>query len=187
MSRRFGDIRQMAFVVSDIDAAMAHWTGDLGIGPFFVMRAIRFKEYRYYGAASEPPEITIALAFSGAVQIELIQQHDGRASIYLDRPAGLHHVSSWLTSAAYGARRAQLLADGLTVAQEGVIAGSGIRLSYWIGDGPPGASSENASQGFFFEMSDAADDAHRGRVARLETAARNWDGRTPVIEIATKA
>jgi hypothetical protein len=36
MSRAFGPIRQIAFVVRDIDAAMRQWTEVLGVGPFHV-------------------------------------------------------------------------------------------------------------------------------------------------------
>ncbi len=35
MSIKFGEIRQIAFVVKDIDAAMVYWFEVLGIGPFF--------------------------------------------------------------------------------------------------------------------------------------------------------
>ena len=36
MSRTFGAIRQIAFIVHDLDAALRYWTETLGVGPFFV-------------------------------------------------------------------------------------------------------------------------------------------------------
>ena len=33
MSQRFGEIRQMGYVVRDIEAAMKHWIETLGVGP----------------------------------------------------------------------------------------------------------------------------------------------------------
>ena len=34
MSRLFGPIFQLAYVVEDIDSAIVHWTGTVGVGPF---------------------------------------------------------------------------------------------------------------------------------------------------------
>jgi hypothetical protein len=35
MSRLFGPATQNGLVVRDLDAALAYWTGKLGVGPFF--------------------------------------------------------------------------------------------------------------------------------------------------------
>jgi len=35
MSRLFGEMRQVAFVVRDLDQALRYWTETLGVGPFF--------------------------------------------------------------------------------------------------------------------------------------------------------
>jgi hypothetical protein len=35
MSRIFGKVCQNGYVVRDIEAAMAHWTQVLGVGPFY--------------------------------------------------------------------------------------------------------------------------------------------------------
>lgn len=76
MSKVFGEIRQLAFVVRDIDEAMKYWAQVLGVGPFFIKRKIEFSNYIYRGKPSISPQISIALANSGYVQIELIEQHD---------------------------------------------------------------------------------------------------------------
>ena len=36
MSRLFGPLRQMGFVVRDIDQAMRHWVEVCGIGPWYL-------------------------------------------------------------------------------------------------------------------------------------------------------
>ena len=36
MSRLFGPLRQMGFVVRDIDKAMRHWIEVCGIGPWYI-------------------------------------------------------------------------------------------------------------------------------------------------------
>ena len=48
-----GAIRQIGYVVSDIDAALAGWV-DLGVGPWFVMRDLPIRAL-YRG---EPCEVT---------------------------------------------------------------------------------------------------------------------------------
>ena len=82
MSKVFGEIRQLAFIVTDIDKAMNHWAETLGVGPFFIKRRITFSNFIYRGKPSASPSVSIALANSGYVQIELIQQHDDAPSIY---------------------------------------------------------------------------------------------------------
>ena len=47
MSSVFGEIRQLAFIVENIDEAMAFWAASLGIGPFFIKRNIQFSNYIY--------------------------------------------------------------------------------------------------------------------------------------------
>ncbi len=179
MSRRFGEIRQIAFVEPDIDAAMSYWSIVLGIGPFFVKRRITLTSFRYRGLDTESPTISIALAHSGRLQIELIQQHDDVPSIYRDfldaGRTGLQHVSAWVTSEEFDRLRNQLLKEGLLLAQEGTIAESGTRLAYY--------ATEKGRNGIIYEVSDLMDPKHIGRVHRIEQAARAWDGTDPVREV----
>ena len=78
-------IRQIGFVVRDLDAAIGHWTRSIGVGPFVAFRALPFaSDYRYRGDPAEPPVVSIAIAMSGPLQVELIQQHNDARSGYLD-------------------------------------------------------------------------------------------------------
>ena len=36
MSRLFGPLRQMGYVVPDVEAAMRHWVTVCGVGPWFI-------------------------------------------------------------------------------------------------------------------------------------------------------
>src|SRR5690606_38970906 len=72
MSSLFGEIRQLGYVVRDIEAAMAFWSRTLGVGPWYYNPRVPIENYRYRGEAHEPHN-SVALANSGFVQVELIQ------------------------------------------------------------------------------------------------------------------
>jgi len=179
MSKIFGEIRQLAFIVDDIDSAMKYWGDVLGIGPFFVKRKISFDDFIYRGEAKHSPIVSIALANSGFIQIELIQQHDDSDSIYKEHmrsgQKGLQHVSSWLTKDELLRKRTELLDKGYEIAQECVIPSSGVRLVYF--------STEKDSGNFIYEIADLLEPSQYERVLGIKDAYANWDGKNPVIEV----
>jgi hypothetical protein len=189
MSRMYGDIRQIAFVVRDIDHAMQYWTQVLGIGPFFVKRRITFSEFVYRESSTASPTVTIALANSGYIQIELIQQHDDTPSIYkefIDRGReGLQHVSSWMTRDHMIKRKQDLVSQGVSVAQECTIASSGVHLVYFDTNTSDGNAGDwNAGNGgFIFEISDLMEPAHLERIQNIQNSAADWSGDDPVREV----
>lgn len=87
-------IMQIAYVVEDIDRAVDDWTR-LGIGPFFLRRHVEYSEFVYQGKPSLP-DVSLAFAFSGETQIELVQQHDDAPSAFHDfrreRGYGMQHL-----------------------------------------------------------------------------------------------
>ena len=100
MSLTLGGIRQLGFVVRDIETAMVHWSRVLGVGPWFHLeRSPGGADFRYYGKPSPSPHLFIALANSGDLQVELIQQLDESPSLYLDslRRSGecAQHFAYW--------------------------------------------------------------------------------------------
>jgi hypothetical protein len=107
-----GPIRQFGFIVEDLDAAIAQWVG-LGVAPFMVMRDLKMERCSYRGELSEPV-ISLALANSGDMQIELIQQMDDTPSIYREfleaGERGFHQVAYWPEDLA--AVRDAAIADG---------------------------------------------------------------------------
>ena len=89
MSRLFGPMRQVGIVVRDIDKAMRHWVEVCGVGPWFYAEQLPMTEFRYKGKPYDI-KVSIALANSGDVQLELIQQRCDSPSLYRDFLAGGH-------------------------------------------------------------------------------------------------
>jgi catechol 2,3-dioxygenase-like lactoylglutathione lyase family enzyme len=170
MSRIFGEPRQNGYVVRDLEAALRHWTQVLGVGPFFYFEHVPIEEFRYHGAPS-PIDVSIALANSGALQIELIQPRNDAPSMYRDFLAagreGLQHLAWWTES--FDADLARLEARGYRVAQSGAIGRDG-RFVYLETELHPGTvvelSQVSGPKGRFF--------------AHVAEAARSWDGHDPV-------
>src|SRR5262249_41476245 len=132
MSALFGKVCQNGYVVRDIAAAMKFWTEVLRVGPFFYIPSVKSDWFRYRGAGSAV-EISIALANSGDLQIELIQQRNDAPSMYLDflreHGEGLQHMSYWSTD--YQALYDRAIAAGFTVGHEGQIGGPKGRFAYF--------------------------------------------------------
>lgn len=81
MRRFLGPIRQMGYVVPDIEAAM-HWSSEeMGIGPFFYNPRVPIEDYQYDG---QPHDVknSVALANAGSIQVELIQTRNDAPSMY---------------------------------------------------------------------------------------------------------
>lgn len=90
------EILQHAWVVPDLDAAIHHWHRTLGVGPFLVNRNLKISNPIYRGTP-RAVAFSTAVAQSGSVQIELVEQHDDGPSAFRDTvPAGapgFHHVA----------------------------------------------------------------------------------------------
>lgn len=170
MSRVFGAIRQNGYVVRDIRAALRHWTETAGVGPWFLAERAPIRDFRYRGAPSAV-ELSIALANSGGLQLELIQQNNDAPSMYRDFLAagheGLQHIAYW--TADFAADRARLLALGYRIGHEGRTGDYG-PFAYFDTESHPGT---------VIELSDVS-----GRkadlFAHIAAAAEAWDGANPV-------
>jgi hypothetical protein len=169
MSRLFGEIRQLGYVVRDIEDAMRHWAETLGVGPWFYLERFPVRDFRYKGEPSAAA-FSVALAHSGATQVELIQPRDDGPSMYRDFLAGgregLQHVSAWPVD--YDGVLRAALARGLKVGQSGDTS-----------RGPFAYFETEARPGTVMEI--AALTPTRSRVFQaVEAAARGWDGRDPI-------
>lgn len=171
MSRIFGAVRQNGYVVRDIGAALRHWTGVLGVGPFFYIESIKCDWFHYHGAPS-PIEMSLALANSGDLQIELIQQHNDAPSMYHDflqaGREGLHHVAYWTKN--YRADYERALSLGYKVGHEGQASGPNTGFVYFDTETHPGTvvelSDVSGPKGVAFEQ--------------IRQASIGWDGENPV-------
>ncbi len=72
MKQQFGPIRQLGYVVRDIEASMRYWTEQLGVGPFFYYDRAPMRDFKYLGQPCDA-QISAALGQSGPLQIELLQ------------------------------------------------------------------------------------------------------------------
>ena len=170
MSRIFGPIRQLGYVVLDIEAEMRHWTNVLGIGPWFYAERVPLREFRYRGVPS-PAEVSVALANSGPLQVELIQARNDAPSMYRDFLAagrtGLQHVACWTED--FDADFSRAIAHGLRVGMSGEVGARG-RYAYFETESHPGT---------VVELSEIA--GPKGTLFRMiREAAEGWDGGDPV-------
>ena len=171
MSRIFGNVCQNGYVVRDIEAAMTHWIDVMGVGPWFYIEDVKMDWFRHRGAESDV-NVSIALANSGDLQIELIQQRNDAPSMYrefLDAGhEGLQHMSYWTTE--YQRLYDQALALGYTVGHEGQIGGDDGRFAYFDTQSHPGS---------VIEISDISGSKAR-TFAHIRKAAVDWDGTDPI-------
>ena len=169
MSRLFGPMRQVGIVVRDIEKAMRHWVEVCGVGPWFYAEQLPLDEFRYKGRPYDI-KVSIALANSGDVQLELIQQRNDVPSLYRDFLAagyeGMQHWSSWPVN--YHEIRERALRSGWQIGQEGDTPRG--PFIYFLNEGHPGT---------VIEMAEAT--PVRMRIFdQVRNAALNWDGRDPI-------
>ncbi|WP_166908365.1 VOC family protein [Mycobacterium sp. DL440] len=170
MSRIFGNINQIGYVVPDIHASMDHWAR-CGVGPWFYIENVVTDYFRYRGEDSAMT-MSVALANSGDVQLELIQPTNDAPSMYRDflnsGREGAQHLAYWSTD--YQALYDRALAAGYTVGQEGSIGGDQGRFAYL---------ETEFGQGTVIEISDIS--GPKGQMfAYVREVAANWDGTEPI-------
>ena len=81
MEKNFGPMMQMAFVVDDFDEPIDFWTKKMNIGPFFKLEHLDVKDV-YYMNKPTNLDFSVAIAYTGSMQIELVNQHCDTPSIY---------------------------------------------------------------------------------------------------------
>lgn len=170
--KALGDIIQLAYLPEDFDAALRYWTETVGVGPFFLMENIRLGEMRYRGQPTDAV-FSIAIAYWGDIQIELIRPENDAPSIYSGDYAvkdRMHHICIFVESIEE-ARRVCAEA-GAEILVEGKVGDSGEVIYVDAGGGPghviellqPMAGSEG-----LFDM--------------IKDAGRNWDGKDPLRKL----
>ena len=167
MNDLLGPVGQLGYVVKDLEKAAWSWVEKTGVGPWTVFPQMTLDYFNYLGEPSEV-EIGIAMAFTGSIQIELIQQHNEAPSMYRDfmndRGEGIQHLCFYPED--YDSALASLTGNGMRVGQDGAIRG--MRFSYLAG-----------MDGNIIEMG-AIPDKIRLRRQQGITSAVEWDGSNPV-------
>ncbi|GAB2485723.1 VOC family protein [Jatrophihabitans fulvus] len=112
-------IQQHAFVVDDIDEAMARWTRTTGAGPFWLSRDHYGQQHTYRGEPWDEP-LHYAFAGTGETHVQLIQQDSATPSVYRDMFApgeeGFHHVAMLVPEAEHAAEVERFEKAGFAVA-----------------------------------------------------------------------
>lgn len=171
MERIFGTVMQNGFVVPDLEAALAHWTGVMGVGPFFVFEHVEFAEAWHRGRPATDIDLTVAIGYWGDMQIELIHQRNDVQSIYTEFAArhvgGLQHMGVITESVERDLARLSPL--GVAPVQHGKTT-AGMRFAYVSTDQHPGGMIEliesNPRMLSFFN--------------KMRAAAQQWDGKDPI-------
>lgn len=179
MSVLYGGIRQVGYVVKDIEQAMRMWSDTLGVGPWFYKEEVGTTEFRYYGVPSRLPKLSIALANSGDLQLELIQQRDDAPSLYLDTLARngetAQHVAYW-TLDRFDEFVGKLLAKGYVEGHAGRMGHNRGRFAYFVHPGLPSGMIElsemTGGKAEYFE--------------KVRQAAAGWDGADPIRTVPSR-
>ncbi len=164
-------IMQVAFMVDDLEAAARRWIETTGIGPFLSVPHVVLEEYGYRGETRSGLDFSVALAQSGGVQIELVQQHNDAPSAYRDTIAkgrhGFHHLAIYTPD--YDRTYRAYLDKGFASAVDGTFGN--MRFSYIDTSKAIGCMveliEEDPDQTDFFR--------------RIAAAAEGWDGVTDPI------
>jgi len=170
---QLGTVMQIAFVPKDFDAALRHWTETMGVGPFFRMDHVALLNTKHEGAPVEI-DFSIAIAYWGDLQVELVKQHNDAPSIYKrwrdEGREGLHHVCIVVDDIARA--REVCAAAGVRVAQEAEVAGGGEVIYVDTGGGP----------GSIVEVIQLPQSTLTG-FAWMREQCRQWDGTDPVRKL----
>lgn len=166
-----GAVMQIAFVPKDFDAAVRYWTETMGVGPFYLIENIQLEDMHYMGEPSDCV-FSIAIAYWGDMQVELIRQENDSPSIYRGQEGGALHHTCVLTDDIQHARRIAE-GSGATILVEAKVAPDGAVLYVDTGGGP-GSIVE------ILQMSSGSD----ALFAMIKGASVNWDGSEPLRKLS---
>jgi hypothetical protein len=161
-----GDYRffQLGFVVDDIIAAASRWAAVHGVGPFHISPVIEMEAI--VAGQLAPASIQVGLAQAGPVQIELIQQHCERPSLFRDWASPFHQLAT-ITSDV-DARVHQLQQCGYDVVAE--ISTPDLKVAY---------VDTTTDFGFYTEVV-STNPRFVARWQGISETCATWDGTDPV-------
>ncbi len=165
-----GPVMQIAFVPDDFDAALRHWTQVMGVGPFFLLENIALEDMRYMEQPTDAV-FSLALAYWGDIQVELIRPENDAPSLYRGVHAAggatLHHTCILTDDMA--AARQICAAAGATLLVEARVGDDGAVIYVDTGGGP----------GSIVEVLQPATGTE-GLFAMIKAASVGWNGSDPL-------
>ncbi|MER8387118.1 VOC family protein [Mesorhizobium sp. M1380] len=160
---------QLGFMVDDVKAAAISWGEKCGVGPFYFFDTAPY-EILYRGKESAPV-VTLAFAYMGTTQVELISQHDSAPSVYADfkknKGEGLIHMGRFVPNPK---------------SDSGVVARRGCEMLQFNWDG------DHAEDCVYYETVShpgalvefiKATPARTARAELMQRLAREWNGSDP--------
>ncbi|WP_321390379.1 VOC family protein [Emcibacter sp.] len=168
MTALYSPVMQIAYVVEDIEKAARHWALTLGVGPFYLLDHIPFKEI-FYRDEPSPIDISVAIAYSGEIQIELIQQHNDAPSIYTEfkQKFGYGQQHLGVTTERFQDALDHFAERGIKPRQQGKTL-PGMNFAYLETDFHPGGMLELIE----------ADESIMAAFDMIQKSSKNWDGDT---------
>ncbi len=169
MQPSFGTVRQIAYVVTDLEASIRYWVSKMNAGPFFLFEHAQLENAIYRGAPSDA-EISLAVGNSGDLQIEFIQCENDSPSVYREfleaGRAGVHHLG--LMPEHYADTCQSYRDAGFEAAFECSIGGTSLVYFDTV-----------QSLGHFTELWDRSD-SFINFMAQVKLAAQSWNGEEPI-------
>ena len=164
---------QLGFVVDDLVATAGRWAAVHGVGPFHVLPPL--DSPCTYRGTETGVQVQIAVAQAGPVQVELIQQHCDRPSVFreLAGPTGFHQVCT--VTPDYEGKKEHYERLGYEVASE-IEGPGGQRVAY---------VDTLADFGFFTELV-ASTPVFLEQLAGIARTCAAWDGVTDPVRLLTR-
>ncbi len=159
---------QLGFVVDDVLAAAARWARLFAIGPFHVLPVV--DQNAVYPGGPSTVSLQVAVAQAGPVQIELIQQHCDRPSIFREwsrqGTSGFHQLAT--VTDDYDGKKEHYERLGYQLAAEST---SGrFRVAYF---------DTVADFGFYTEVVERTS-RFMAQLEKISQTCADWDGTDPV-------
>lgn len=128
----FGPIRQIAYVVDDIEKAINDWHDQVGIGPFALVRNCSpLAGSQYRGQPSGDIAVNLAFAYIDGVQLELIEPVNDTSSLYREAlQKGAHSVHHYgVCVEDFPAAYQHAMANGFTAVVDAGVPGV-VQMAY---------------------------------------------------------
>lgn len=167
-----GPVGQLAYLPQDFDAAVKYWTETMGVGPFYLMENVALGDCKYKGVPTGAV-FSIAIAYWGDVQIELIRAENAEPSIYTGEYAvtdRLHHICIFVDS--IDEARAACAEAGAEILVEGTVGADGEVIYVDAGQGPGNVIEllqNMTGADAIFQM--------------IKDAGQDWDGSEPLRKL----
>lgn len=170
---RWGPVRQVGYIVRDIEKAMKDWI-HIGVGPWFGLEKIPVTNFQYMGKPSAM-SMSAAVTFAGYIEIELISPTNDAPSLYRDflgsGREGIQHISHWVGLDEFDVKSKMLFERGYIIGQSGEI-GENSRFAYFI-------QPNDKQPGTIIEMSEM-DESKEAFMKQLADICANWDASDPI-------